>query len=357
MADINQPPPIPEMSPTAPAVPAPRRFSKLAIAGFVLALPTIPLIVALAVGLFHQLMEGPEEEAGPMLLGLFGMSWLGFIGGIFGAVSLRRMRGPEPAYRGRALALISTAGVRATLLATALAFAAVSVGSWIQGGGPGVEFKAVQAGWWIGLLLVGWYVGSMVRRVKRPANNAGWGAFASGLIFHFLLVFAVPTAMASAFFSLHQPNFNGRPQNRVHGASVNGLYATREVLLNLPASPETPVTVRLWENGRTKDIVSLNLSGTVRYRWMLSETPMGGHNLAWSQVRKGGAAESRELDLPPTLDLIPAGDRLNLAVEKGKTEKVWLFLPYDEAAMRRSSNPSPEWAVELVVGNVADAVR
>lgn len=351
-ADIN-PPPLVFTAPPEP--PSPGRFSKLAIAGFVLALLAIPAGVVLAIALFHQLLNGPQDEAGAILLGLFGASWLGFLGAIFGAVSLRKMRGPVPEYRGRVFALISTAGARAALLAIALAFAAIPIGSWLGGGG--VEFKIVQSCWWVGGMLVAWYVGAMIRRAKRPAMNRGLGALFSGIAFHLLLIFTVPTMMAAAFFSMQPPQFNGRQSHRNGGSTMTGLYATRDVRLSLPQSPETPVTVRLWENGQGKDIASLTLSGSIGYRWMLSQSFSGAHTLAWAPVRNGGASESRQLELPSDLDLLPAGDRLNLAVESGKSANVWLFVPFDQAVRNSPAGKAPDWGVELIVGKASASVR
>jgi hypothetical protein len=349
------PPPLPSTS-GEPVVPAPR-WSRLAITAFCLAVPVLPAALILPVVLYHVIVDNPGSDPGPQILVLMGATLVGFIAALLGSIALRRMRGSSPDSRGRSLALVAVNGPRALLLASGLAFGAVSLaGAVARQADDGFDAEqTVRRLWIVGLFLVAWYVSAAIRRVRRNPRGSGWGMFAAGILAHVALIVALPASMVGAFVTLHQPQFQVGHDHRMHEMAASfGTYAARDLWIDLPARSKSRLTLRQWTGGKGSDLGTMSLSGTNRLRWVLSESgKTGPHTLTWSSATDGQAAQTHLFEVPSEVTLVPAGMEISLAPGRDGRTNLWLFLPMETAGAPAPSAP-PGAGFELVLEPATD---
>ena len=344
------PPPLPVDSGEL-AIPVPKR-STLAVVAFCFAAPAVPVALVFSVLLFQKIWENPGPESGPLLLGLLSTTLLGFIAAILGAVSLRRLRGPRPELRGRALASFAVFGSRAVLLAGALGFGAIWLGGLVRANaGEDVESERIVLGLWIlALVLVLGYLRAGTRRTRRDPRGNGWGLFTGGVLFHLLLLFALPASMVGAFVALHQPQFQVGQDPGNHPPMVfHGTYAARDLWIDLPANSTSRIILRRWEHGKSSTLGTLSVSGTNRVRWMLADAGGSGtHTLTWSLADDTKSAQVHSFKSAESITLVPKDLSPSVSVPPGGRTNFWLFVPIESARAGSLDSP-PEEGFELAL--------
>lgn len=341
-----------ELDPDRPPVLLPRpRWSRLSLLAAVLSVPAFVILLILPGLLFQRMIAMEMGSVGPLFLTLFIAIWVGFLGGIFGGLAVRRLKGPEPERRGRAWAVFATAGVRGLLMVVGGALGSVVLGRGSVDGGGDPEF--IQYRWWLGLIVTLWvsglYVRSRIRRLNQPARGRGWWVFAGGLLFHLLLITALPFSMFQAFVTFRPEVVRGGGQNRRYdGPRDAGLFAQRSLRLDQANSQDATVVVKLWEKGQPRELGRRQVLGPTTLEWKLIESvgSTNGLGLQWSSSDKA-VAETWPLGLPSGKDLIPSLDPRILHVPPAMKTNLWIFQDFDQVKPL-SGLSKPEWAVEVL---------
>ena len=316
------PPPLPPIGATTdtplPALPQ-SKLSKVAFVISVLAL----LGSTILAGTIFPMVVGeklPDQLAIRIFLGFWFSGLLGFLGALLGAIPLRRMRGPAPAFRGRTLTLIAVIGPRALLLATSFVFGSLWLAHEI----------------------------SSIPRVRRAPTNKGWLLFTFGLVFHLALVISLPFPLVGAFTARHENLQVGQDQ-RQRPVPQFGTYSTRDLWVDLPSQSESQVTLRHWSQGQVTNLLSRKVRGTNLMRWTLSSDLLSGpHTVNWQLSAREEPGASISLPLPEEITLVPASVNPVLTPQSGATTRFWLFFPTTFTA-QFSTNNQPEYGLELLI--------
>ena len=346
------PPPLPPIGPTTdtplPALPQ-SKLSKVAFVISVLAL----LGSTILAGTIFPMVVGeklPDQLAIRIFLGFWFSGLLGFLGALLGAIPLRRMRGPAPAFRGRTLTLIAVIGPRALLLATSFVFGSIWLAHEISKihRDKSQSDRILNGLLLITFLLISWYVGASIRRVRRAPTNKGWLLFTFGLVFHLALVISLPFPLAGAFMARHENLQVGQDQ-RQRPVPQFGTYSTRDLWVDLPSQSESQVTLRHWSQGQVTNLLSRKVRGTNLMRWTLSSDLLSGpHTVNWQLSAREEPGASISLPLPEEITLVPASVNPVLTPQSGATTRFWLFFPTTFTA-QFSTNNQPEYGLELLI--------
>ena len=316
--------------------PAASRWSRLALAATIFALPSFLLVLLLPGWLFQRLVAFEMEGVGPVFLTLFIAVWVGFLGGILGGLGVRRLRGPEPARRGRGWAFFASSGSRALLMVIAGALGSVVLG---RGGedGPDPEFLLPRwiAGFGATLLVAALYLRARLRALRTTHTGRGWWVFAGGMLLHLGLIAALPVSLFQAFATFRPEVVRGGGQNRRYeGPKVPGWYAQRSVKLVPPAGSSTvTVSLRWWESGQPREVARREITGgdTIALEWHLLEGPEANSKLSLRWMGTGKTAEATwPLELPPGVDLTPAPGPTSMRLASGQKTNLWIFQDFDQ---------------------------
>lgn len=330
------------------------RWSRLSLIAAVLALPSLVLVLLLPGWLFQRMVGFEMEGIGPVFMALFIAVWTGFLGGIFGGLAVRRLQGPEPERRGRAWAVLATAGSRGLLMVVAGALGSVVLGrGGVEGGDPEFLLPRWIAGFAATLWVAGAYLRARIRRVRQARRGRGWWVFAGGILLHLLLIVALPFSLFQAFVTFRPEVARGGGQNRRYeGPKEPGLVAQRELRLDLPGRGKARVVLRLWENGKPRDLGRREIDGSSQstaLEWRLVEgtEKARGLILRWSP-QAGAAEEIQPLGLPDSVDLVPVIEPRIVRLSPGMKTNLWIFQDFDQTRPM-SSVTHPDRAIEALV--------
>lgn len=311
------------------------------------------LVLLLPGWLFQRMVGFQMEGVGPFFAALFIGVWVGFLGSVFGGLGVRRLQGPAPDRRGRAWAVLSTAGARALLMVVTGALGSVVLG---RGGEDGGDSEFLLPRWIAGfaatLLLATTYLRARIRAARRVRRGRGWWVFGGGMLLHLLLIAALPVSWFQAFVTFRPEVVRGGGQNRRYeGPKEPGLYAQRDLRLNLPERTRATLVLRRWDAGTPKELDRREVIGgaPVPVEVRLFEEPSKDKalSLRWSQPAK--ASETTwPLALPPKSDLIPLVEPRSIRLGVGLKTNLWLFQDFDQV-LPLPSSARPDHAVELLV--------
>ena len=340
------PSPPPSSLPTETSRP---RWSRLSLIAGVLAVPSLVLVLLLPGWLFQRMVAFEMEDLGPVFLTLVIAIWTGFVGAIFGGLAVRRLQGTDPGKRGRGWAVLATAGSRGLLMVVGGALGSVVLGrGGVEGGDPEFLLPRWIAGFAATLLLAGAYVRSRIRGARKPRKGRGWWAFGGGLLLHLLLIAALPFSLFQAFVTFRPEVVRGGGQNRRYeGPKQPGLYAQRELRLERSDSGKTTVIVRLWENGKARELSRRDVTGAADLEWLLIVPPgdSGALTLRWSRPETT-TPEEWPLALPAGADVAPVLEPRILRIEPGSRTRLWLFQDF-ERTTPWPEDATPDRAIEV----------
>lgn len=338
------------------------RWSRLSLIAAVLALPSLVLVLLLPGWLFQRMLTFEMEGIGPVFLALFIAVWTGFMGGIFGGLAMRRLQGPEPERRGRAWAVLATAGSRGLLMVVAGALGSVVLGrGGIEGGDPEFLLPRWVAGFAATLLAAGTYLRIRTRSARQARKGRGWWIFAGGILLHLLLIAALPFSLFQAFVTFRPEIVRGGGQNRRYEGPIEpGLFAQRDLRLFLPEQGKVRVVLRLWEDGKPRELGRREIEGSAQgtpLEWRLVEgtaqtrgPKTQGLILRWSQPA-GPAEEIQPLGLPDSVDLVPVIEPRIVRLSPGMKTNLWIFQDFDQTRPM-SAVERPHRAIEAFLESV-----
>ncbi len=316
-----------------------------------LGLPSFVVVLILPGWLFQRMVAMEMDGIGPFFLALFIAIWIGFIGGIFGALAVRRLRGPTPARRGRAGAVWATVGSRGLLMMVGGVLGSVALArGGVEGGDPEFLLPRWIAGVVLTVLISGEYVRSRMRSLKQTPRGRGWWLFAGGLVLHLLLIASVPVSLFQAWVTFRPEITRGGGQNRRYeGPQEPGLFAQRSLRLQQPESQQATVVVRLWDQGRPRELERRVIRGSTSLEWRLIEGPAPDRalSLKWSQPA-ATAAEAKPLGLPSGLDLSAVIEPGSIRLEPGAKRRLWIFQDFNQTTSMPAV-ATPDGAVEVVL--------
>lgn len=316
-----------------------------------LAVPSFFLVLILPGWLFQRMVAFEMQDLGPVFLALFIAVWTGFLGAVFGGLAVRRLQGPDPGKRGRGWAVLATAGSRGLLMVVGGALGSVVLGrGGVEGGDPEFLLPRWIAGFAATLLLAGTYVRHRIRGARKPRKGRGWWAFGGGLLMHLVLIAALPVSLFQAFVTFRPEVVRGGGQNRRYeGPKQPGLYAQRELRLERSDSGKTTVVVRIWQDGKARELGRREVTGAAVLEWLLI-VPSGDSKalaLRWSQPA-APTPEEWPLALPGGADLAPVLEPRILTIEPGSRTRLWLFQDFDRSTPW-PPEATPDRAVEVLL--------
>jgi hypothetical protein len=370
------PPPLPVARP---------RWSRRALAGFIITALSVSVGLSMALWIvslaFGEDFDATTERKfsiafhtfmGSLIFGLVGTNVAG------SAISWGRITGT--AFRGRGLAVFGTCAWRVLTFGLAVGCSGYAIGELASRDGfdLGPEAGLSRAVWIAGGCLIAVYVLRSIRHARRAAKPGWWRRAARATMSGLGQALSIVVMMASFMWmmQLRMEGKFGNPGQRTDSGWTggNGLYAMRELDLQLEGDRGRKLSVRLWRNGEASEVMQATVGpGFSRLRWSLMDDGANNLSLKWAsggpvadspaapETSKEGRRRRRNRAVDVELashtfedsaeaTLFPtAGQRQPVDVHLHGSTNVWLFLPLDQINEPSADPKKLPWAVELVI--------